>query len=138
MAASLSVKAVANDSLVWEGEAKSVVVRTTEGDMGVRAGHMPIMAKLVPHAAEILTPDGDRLILAISGGLVSVFENHVSILSPYGELAEDISVEDAESGIAMYHDAVSEGTADERIQREYRRFLSQRRAATKFAQLKRK
>ena len=71
MAAVLRVEVVAADRRVWEGEALSVVARTTEGDIGIMANHEPLLALLVPCAAEILTKDGKREVLAVDGGLAA-------------------------------------------------------------------
>lgn len=83
----LFVEVVAADRRVWEGEALSVVARTTEGDIGIMANHEPLLALLVPCAAEILTKDGKREVLAVDGGFISVAENRVAILRQYGRLA---------------------------------------------------
>ena len=87
----LTVRFVATDGEVWQGEAVSVLVRTTEGDIGILVGHEPFMAALVPHGAEVVGTDGVRHIIAIDSGFLSVFANHVSVLSAFGELAEEIS-----------------------------------------------
>ncbi len=92
----LAVDVVAADRRVWEGEAISVIARTTEGDIGIMANHEPLLAVLVPCAAEILTADGKREVLAVDGGFISVADNRVSILSQYGRLAHEILVEEAE------------------------------------------
>ena len=92
----LSVKFVATEGLVWQGEVVSVLVRTTEGDIGIWSGHEPFMAALVPHGAEIVTDDGARHIIAVDSGFISVFDNHVSVLSAFGELAEEISLDNAD------------------------------------------
>jgi len=49
-----------NLARVWEGEAISVVARTTEGDIGLLAHHEPMIAPLVASTAEVTTPDGRR------------------------------------------------------------------------------
>lgn len=136
MAGTLNVNVVANEGQVWQGEATSVLVRTTEGDIGLLHGHEPLMAILVPHAAEILTPEGKREVLAIDSGFVSMFNNHVSLISAFGELASEVSVEQARSKLAGLHDVVDSGEATEKQQREYNRYLAQVRAGEKFAAIR--
>ncbi|HLS32508.1 MAG TPA: F0F1 ATP synthase subunit epsilon, partial [Brevibacterium sp.] len=41
--AALTVVVVSADREVWNGEATRVVARTTEGEIGVLAGHEPLM-----------------------------------------------------------------------------------------------
>lgn len=131
----LSVKFVATEGLVWQGEVVSVLVRTTEGDIGIWSGHEPFMADLVPHGAEIVTDDGARHIIAVDSGFISVFDNHVSVLSAFGELAEEISLDDARIQLAAMHDRVQLAKADDSEVRTYRRLLAQVRAGEKQTQL---
>ncbi|EPD32689.1 F0F1 ATP synthase subunit epsilon [Propionimicrobium lymphophilum] len=133
MAEPLNVRVVSNDSPVWEGEATSVVVRTTEGDLGILSGHEPLMAILVPQAAEVLTVQGEREIFAISGGFVSIFKNRVSLICPYGELAKYISVEEAEKGKASLYRRINNGHATNQERMAYDKYVSQLRAARKWA-----
>lgn len=131
----LTVRLVANEGLVWQGEAISVLVRTTEGDMGVWSGHEPLMAALVPHGAEVVSLDGVRHVFAIDSGFISVFDNHVSVLSAFGELASEISVDDARVQLAALHDSVQSAEADDTQVRSYRRLLAQVKAGEKYGQL---
>ena len=134
----LSVKFVATEGLVWQGEVVSVLVRTTEGDIGIWSGHEPFMAALVPHGAEIVTDDGARHIIAVDSGFISVFDNHVSVLSAFGELAEEISLDDARIQLAAMHDRVQLAKADDSEVRTNRRLLAQVRAGEKQTQLSRR
>ncbi|MDI9628787.1 MAG: F0F1 ATP synthase subunit epsilon [Acidobacteriota bacterium] len=131
----LTAKFVATEGLVWQGEVVSVLVRTTEGDIGIWSGHEPFMAALVPHGAEVVTDDGSRHIIAIDSGFISVFDNHVSVLSAFGELADEISLDEARIQLAALHDRVQLARADDAEVRSYRRLLAQVRAGEKQTQL---
>ncbi|EPH02688.1 ATP synthase F1, epsilon subunit [Propionibacterium sp. oral taxon 192 str. F0372] len=133
--ACLEVRFIANDGVVWEGRASSVLVRTTEGDLGVWPGHVPFMAALVPHGAEVVDEDGDRVVVAVDSGFISVVDNHVSVLSVYGQLARDVSVEQARIELAALHDAVQAAEASDAEVRAYRRYESQVKAANKYNEL---
>ena len=43
---SLRVEVVAADQAVWSGEAKMVVAKTVEGEIGLLPGHEPMLAIL--------------------------------------------------------------------------------------------
>ncbi|WP_341730103.1 F0F1 ATP synthase subunit epsilon [Brooklawnia sp.] len=131
----LNVRFVATDGLVWQGDALSVLARTVEGDIGILAGHEPLMAVLVPHGAEVVTSNGVRHVIAIDSGFLSVFDNHVSVISSFGELASEISVDDAEVGLAALHARVQAAEASERELRQYRRLQSQVKAGQKYGEL---
>lgn len=131
----LTAKFVATDGLVWQGEVVSVLVRTTEGDIGILSGHEPLMAALVPHGAEVVTNDGARHIIAIDSGFLSVFENHVSVISAFGELATEISLPDAKVQLAEMHDRVQAAEASDEELRTYRRLQAQVKAGEKYSAL---
>ncbi|WP_394275863.1 F0F1 ATP synthase subunit epsilon [Luteococcus sp.] len=96
MADPMVVEVVAADRMVWEGEATNVIVRTTEGDIGILPGHEPMLAALVPCAAEIVTAEGHRELVAVDGGFLSVAQNHVSLVSAKASLYDEISREEAQ------------------------------------------
>ncbi len=130
----LFVEVVAADRRVWEGEALSVVARTTEGDIGIMANHEPLLALLVPCAAEILTKDGKREVLAVDGGFISVAENRVAILSQYGRLAHEILVEEAERERRAAWKRMNEGDNSEATRQHFNRAHAQLAAAKRAQQ----
>jgi len=95
MAATFWVEVVSADHLVWEGNAAQLTATTTEGEIGILAHHIPLIATLAPGLAEVLDSEGSRHIIAVDGGFVSVTATGASIISPYAQLARDLDVEDA-------------------------------------------
>ncbi len=130
----LQVDVVSATSRVWEGQARSVIARTTEGDIGILPGHEPFLAVLVPCAAEVLTEDGKREIIAVDGGFISVAQGRVSILSQFAQLAHEISLNEAEHELAEAQHHLDDGDIDEETMRHYRRASAQVRAARRHAQ----
>ncbi|MCQ8209354.1 F0F1 ATP synthase subunit epsilon, partial [Cutibacterium acnes subsp. acnes] len=63
----LQVKVVSADREVWKGESVNIIVRTTEGDIGLLPGHEAFLAALAPCAAQIITTDGNREVIACDG-----------------------------------------------------------------------
>jgi len=131
--ATLWVEVVSAGGPVWEGEAISVLARTTEGDIGIMPSHEPVLSVLVPCAAEILGTDNVREIVAVDGGFLSVNDNRVSILSQYAQLAKAISVKDAERELAEAALAMESGDVDEDVQHHFNRASAQVKAALKAA-----
>jgi F-type H+-transporting ATPase subunit epsilon len=93
--AQLRVELVAADRMVWSGDATMIITRTMEGELGILANHIPVMAVLIDGTVEIRTSDGDRLVAAINGGFLSVANNRVSILSAGAQLSDEIDVDEA-------------------------------------------
>ena len=88
--ADLHVELVAADRTVWSGAATAVIARTLEGDLGILAGHQPLLGVLANGPVQIRATDGDSVVAAVHGGFLSVADNRVSILAEIAELAEEI------------------------------------------------
>jgi F-type H+-transporting ATPase subunit epsilon len=127
--AELQVEVVAAAGIAWEGPALSVTARTSEGDIGILPDHAPILASLVPCAAEILTADGRREVVVVDGGFISVAENRVSVLSPLARIASEIDVNAAEHELAAAERRMNAGDIDEETRHHYLRAQAQLRAA---------
>ena len=91
---SFRLKIVTPDGLAFDGMAEELIVRTTTGDLGILAGHLPCVAPLGMGRATVIT-EGKRRYAACIGGMVSVLDGHGSLVSTTFEWAEDIDVERA-------------------------------------------
>ena len=131
MADVLQVEIVAADRLVWEGESINVIVRTTEGDIGILPRHEDFLAGLVPHAAEIVTADGRREIVAIDGGFIAVNGNRVSILSEMAALSSEISADQAQRELDHLQPIIDSGDATLEDTRRYHLSVAQLKALAK-------
>lgn len=88
----LQARVLTPEGQVFEGEAYQVSTRTVVGEIGVRARHAPMLARLVPHElriyedeAEFGTNGGGHRFAAAEGWL-EVFANKVTVL--IGEASE--------------------------------------------------
>ncbi|WP_425308802.1 F0F1 ATP synthase subunit epsilon [Ammonicoccus fulvus] len=130
MADPLQVEVVSADRVVWSGEAEQVIARTTEGDIGILSRHQPMLALLVPSAVEIITDSGEREIIAVDGGFISVDHNHVSILSEYATRGV-VSLDEAERELAEATRKLDEGDQTEETRKHFLRASAQVKAARK-------
>lgn len=129
MAATIRVEVMSATGVAWEGDALSVVARTTEGDVGILPGHEPFLAAMVPCVAEVLTADGLREILALDFGFISVADDRVSLLSQYASVAHEIDIAEAEREFAAAEKRLEAGESDEETMQHYRRAQAQLKAA---------
>ena len=92
--ATLQVELVAVERRLWSGEARMVIARTTEGELGILPGHTPLLGALEPgYPVRIVQEGGEELHVAVHGGFLSVHKDgDVSVLAEQAELAEDIDV----------------------------------------------
>ena len=96
---SFPLKIVTPDGLQFDGQAEQLTVRTTTGDMGILAGHINCVAPLGMGRAVIVT-DGQRRYAACIGGMLTVVDNHVTIVATTFEWAEQIDSARAEASQA--------------------------------------
>jgi len=90
----LQVALVVPDRELWSGEARTVIAKTTEGDIGVLTGHSPVFGILAEGSlVEILTEDGS-VRAAVSGGFLSVADDRVSVLAERAQFGEEVNKED--------------------------------------------
>lgn len=95
----MQVELVAADRLVWSGEAKMVVARTTEGDVGILPNHAPMLSLLVDGVVDVTTAENETWVAAVDAGFLSVANNRVSILSEHATMSHDIDLEKARADL---------------------------------------
>lgn len=101
-AGQLQVELVSADRTVWSGQARMVVARTVEGDIGVLRNHTPVLSLLDAGVVEIDPVDGERMYAAVDGGFVSVANNRVSILAERAALGHEVDVEQTRADLERY------------------------------------
>jgi len=106
----MQVELVAADRLVWSGEAKMVIARTTEGDVGILPHHAPVLSLMVHGIVDVTTSDDETWVAAVDAGFLSVANNRISILAEHAEMSHDIDLEKAR---ADFDRCKSEGANDE-------------------------
>ena len=80
------VDIVAPESVVWSGEADFVVARTTEGEIGILAGHEPLMAALATGVV-VVESGKEKVTIGTHGGFLQVLNNQVTLLTDRAEIA---------------------------------------------------
>lgn len=107
MADPMQVDLVSADRVVWQGEAREVLARTLEGEIGILADHTPVLGALAPGTVEIRSESDERLLAAVDGGFISVARNHISVLAGRVLLADEIDLEAARGELSEAESAQS-------------------------------
>ncbi len=104
----LLVDIVTPERLLVSQQADMVLLPGAAGQMGVMAGHVPLLTTL--DAGEIvLTLDGEEVeVLAVGGGLAEVRPDHVTILADTAERGEEIDEVRAEAARQQAEQALRE------------------------------
>ena len=83
----LRVELVAADKAVWSGEAKLVVAKTVEGEIGLMPGHEPMLAILANGQVRVTKPEGEVLVVTADDGFLSVEHDVVTVVARNASLA---------------------------------------------------
>ncbi|MEY4992982.1 MAG: hypothetical protein RIS82_104 [Actinomycetota bacterium] len=84
--ATLRVELVAAEKAVWSGEAKMVIAKTVEGEIGLLPGHEPMLAILSSGEVRITLEDGNVVKANAEDGFLSVEHNVVSVVARHAAL----------------------------------------------------
>jgi F-type H+-transporting ATPase subunit epsilon len=79
----LKVELVSADKAVWRGEAKMVIAKTVEGEIGLLPGHEPMLAILASGEVRITLPEGESVRVSAEDGFLSVEHDVVTVVARY-------------------------------------------------------
>lgn len=89
------LKIITPDKTFFNNDAVQMVVRTTEGDIGILANHTSYVANLPSGPIRIKQENGEFKTAAVSSGLIKISKDGVSILATAVEWADEIDIERA-------------------------------------------
>lgn len=85
------VKVISPDRIFFEGEADLLELKTSEGDIGILAGHIPLTAVIAPGILRI-TKDGEVKEASLLEGFVEILQDRVTVLAEACEWSDEIDV----------------------------------------------
>lgn len=92
----MEVHVVTPEREVWSGEARMVIARGVEGEVGILTGHAPMLIRLTIGALRIRR-DGEDVLSVVDGGFLHVTSaqsvTRVDVLAPSAALASEIDLE---------------------------------------------
>ena len=93
----LRVELVVPDGEIWSGNARMVIAKTLDGDIGLQTGHPPVLGILAEGSlVRILDPEvgdeaqGGEVVVAVSSGFLAIADDRVSILSRQAEVGGQV------------------------------------------------
>lgn len=81
---------VSAEEEIFHGEATLVVATGVLGELGIAPKHAPLITRLKPGKVVVTTPSGEHLDFAISGGILEVQPEVVTVLADTAIRASDI------------------------------------------------
>lgn len=92
MATPFHVKVMTPDRTFFDSETEQIIIRTTEGDVGILAKHINYVASLPSGALKIKMSDGQFKVAAVSSGMVNVTREETVIIASAVEWADEIDI----------------------------------------------
>ena len=105
----VTVNIVTPDGPVYDSEVSMVIAKTVSGEIGVLAGHIPMVAPLAIGAVKLRKADGSSEIVAVNGGFIEIRPEKISILASAAEVASNIDLARAKAALTR---------AEQRIQKK--------------------
>ena len=122
MATTIRCDIVSAEAEIFTGEAVMIVATGELGELGIAPRHAPLITRLKPGKVVVTTPDGQQLDFAISGGILEVQPQVVTVLADTAVRAEDIdeasvraAKEEAERILAHRGEAMEVAEAQQRL-----------------------
>ena len=90
MASTIRCDLVSAEAEIFHGEATLVVATGELGELGIAPRHAPLITRLKPGKVVVTLPDGSHLDFAISGGILEVQPQVVTVLADTAVRADAI------------------------------------------------
>ncbi|HET7268772.1 MAG TPA: F0F1 ATP synthase subunit epsilon [Oleiagrimonas sp.] len=104
---------VSAEAEIFHGEATLLIASGEEGELGIAPRHAPLITRLKPGVVEVVAEDGERHPLYVSGGILEVQPQVVTVLADTAARAEDLdeaaaqaAKDEAEAALADRGEAV--------------------------------
>ena len=99
---------VSQDRLVFEGDADIVIIPGVNGEMGILPNHAPLLSTMVMGVIKVRF-SGQEEIFTITGGVVEVQPDLVTVLADAAENVEEIDIARAEEAKNRAEGLLSQG-----------------------------
>ncbi|MBW4484496.1 MAG: F0F1 ATP synthase subunit epsilon [Tildeniella torsiva UHER 1998/13D] len=124
----LTVRVIAPDKTVWDSEAEEVILPSTTGQLGILAGHAPLLTALDIGVMRVRA-DKEWVPIALMGGFAEVDSNEVIILVNGAERGDAIDLAKAQAAYQEAETHLSEvDTEDKSATIQARQSLKRARA----------
>ena len=113
---------VSAENEIFQGEATLVVATGEVGELGIAARHAPLITRLKPGKVVVTLPQGGQIDFAISGGILEVQPDVVTVLADTAIRADEIdeaavrkAKEEAERVLAHRGEAMELAEAQQKL-----------------------
>lgn len=105
----MKVQLVNMERSLWAGEARFVAAPGVEGELGIMPGHTPLLTALQAGPVEVHTTGGEVEVFYVSGGMLEVQPQQVTLLA---DVAAEAGELDSDAAQAQLEEARQEASAE--------------------------
>jgi F-type H+-transporting ATPase subunit epsilon len=109
----LTVRVIAPDKTVWDSEAEEVILPSTTGQLGILAGHAPLMTALDIGVMRVRA-NKTWVPIALMGGFAEVDADEVTILVNGAERGETIDAQAARTAFETAEARLAQVNAEDK------------------------
>ena len=113
MASTIRCDIVSAEAEIFHGQAEMVVATGEMGELGIAPRHAPLITRLKPGQVRVIQPGGEEQFFYVSGGILEVQPQVVTILTDTAVRAKDLdeaavakAIDDAKRALANRTDAL--------------------------------
>jgi F-type H+-transporting ATPase subunit epsilon len=89
-AMTVNLNVVSAEEELFSGRIESLQITGSEGELGIMPGHAPLLTSLKPGMARIVKYGGEEEVIYLSGGMLEVQPNNVTVLADIAVRADDL------------------------------------------------
>ena len=116
----INISFISQETTLFEGEAKMVVMDGQEGQLGIVKGHSPLLAVLKPGPVRMIQEEGEEVFFT-NGGFAEVQPENITILVDSVVRADDLD----ESKILKAKEEAEKLLKDKKDQKDFAEVSSQ-------------
>jgi len=90
MAKTLHVDIVSAEQSIFSGEAQMVIAPGEGGELGILPEHIPLLTRIKPGTVRVRTTGGEEEVIYVSGGMMEVQPDRVTVLADTSVRAHDL------------------------------------------------
>ena len=98
------IDVVSAEELIYSGQARFVALPGESGELGILAGHTPLITRIKPGAVRIERADGNKTedeFVFVAGGILEVQPRHVTVLADTAIRGKDLDEAKAQEALKL-------------------------------------
>ncbi|OCG41260.1 F0F1 ATP synthase subunit epsilon [Gilliamella apicola] len=109
---SYKLEVVSAESHLFSGDVQRIRVTGKEGELGIYPGHTPLLTTIKPGMVGIVKADGEEEFIYLSGGILEVQPNIVTILADTAIRGEDLDEARAQEAVRQAQEHINHPSDD--------------------------